>query len=71
MQKFMSFITGAVMGALVGASLAILFAPSSGDDLRLEMQERAQRLQAEVKAAADARRAELEQQLNSLRAPRS
>lgn len=71
MQKFISFVTGAAIGGLVGATLAILFAPSSGAELRLEMQERAQRLQEEVKAAADTRRAELEQQLNSLRAPRS
>lgn len=71
MQKFFSFITGAVIGGLVGATLAVLFAPSSGEDLRLEMSERAQQLQAEVKAAADSRRAELEQQLSTLRAPSS
>lgn len=71
MQKFISFLTGAVIGGLVGATLAILFAPSSGEELRLQMQERAQQLQTEVRTAADARRAELEQQLNSLRAPRS
>lgn len=71
MQKFLSFLTGVVIGALVGATLAVLFAPSSGEDLRLEMRERAQQLQAEVKAAAESRRAELEQQLNTLRAPRS
>lgn len=71
MQKFISFLTGVVIGALVGATLAILFAPSSGEELRLEMRGRAQQLQAEVKEAADSRRAELEQQLNTLRAPRS
>lgn len=71
MQKFFSFMTGAVIGALVGATLSILFAPSSGTELRLEMRERAQQLQAEVKTAAETRRAELEQQLNTLRAPRS
>lgn len=71
MQKIFSFLTGAVMGTLVGATLAVLFAPSSGEELRLEMRERVQQLQAEVQAAADSRRAEMEQQLNTLRAPRS
>ena len=71
MQKFFSFLTGAVIGTLVGATLAVLFAPSSGEELRLEMRERVKQLQAEVQAAADSRRAEMEQQLNTLRAPRS
>lgn len=71
MQKILSFLTGAVIGALVGVTMAVLFAPSSGEELRLGMRERVQQLQAEVKAAADSRRAELEQQLNTLRAPRS
>ena len=71
MQKYISFLTGAVIGGMVGVTLALLFAPYSGEELRLEMQERAQRLQGEVKSAADARRAELEKQLAALRAPRT
>jgi hypothetical protein len=70
MQKIYSFLTGAVIGGLVGAAMALLLAPYSGDELRLEMQERAQRFQGEIKGAADARRAELERQLSALRAPR-
>jgi gas vesicle protein len=71
MQKFVSFFTGAVIGGLVGVTLALLLAPYSGDELRFQMQGRAQRLQGEIKVAADARRAELERQLAALRAPRS
>ena len=70
MQRFFSFLAGAVMGGLVGATLAILLAPASGAELRGEMRARAQRLQEEVKSAALARRAELEAELASLRAPR-
>jgi gas vesicle protein len=54
---------------MVGASLALLFAPASGEDLRNQMQERAEYIQREMKLAAENRRAELEQQLAALRAP--
>lgn len=71
MKGFLSFLAGAIMGALVGATLAILLAPSSGESLRGQVRERIQAIEAEVKKAASDRRAELEQQLNELRAPRS
>ena len=69
MQRMMSFLSGTVMGALVGATLAILFAPSSGEELRSQMQERANRIQNEVQEAASSRRAELERQLAAMRTP--
>jgi gas vesicle protein len=69
MQRTMSFLAGTVMGALVGATLAILFAPSSGEELRSEMQQRADRIQNEVQEAASSRRAELERQLAAMRTP--
>lgn len=69
MRRTMSFLSGSLMGALVGATLALLFAPSSGDELRAQMQARSDRIQSEVKAAAANRRAELEQQLATLRQP--
>lgn len=70
MKGVISFLSGAIMGGLVGATLALLFAPASGEQLRLQMQERADRIQQEVKQAAETRRIELEQQLAELRAPR-
>jgi gas vesicle protein len=70
MKGVMSFLSGAIMGGLVGATLALLFAPASGEQLRLQMQDRADRIQQEVKQAAETRRIELEQQLAELRAPR-
>ena len=70
MRKLISFLSGAVMGALVGATLALLLTPESGKDLRSQLRERVQMVQAEVQKAAAARRAELEQQLAALRAPR-
>ncbi len=70
MKRTISFLSGAVMGGLVGATLALLLTPASGDDLRAQMQAQAQRIQAEVKEAAAARRTELEEQLITLRKPR-
>ena len=40
MKKFFSFFVGTVMGALVGATVALLLAPSSGETLRAQIQER-------------------------------
>jgi gas vesicle protein len=69
MNRVISFMSGAVMGALVGATLAILFTPASGGDLRVKMQEQVQRIQEEVKTATETRRTELEEQLATLRKP--
>jgi gas vesicle protein len=68
-QRTLSFITGAVMGALVGATVAILMAPASGEDLRTQMRDRIDRLRDELSDAARERRAELEKQLAGLRQP--
>ncbi len=67
MKKFFSFFIGTVMGALVGATLALLLAPSSGETLRGQIQERFSALQQELADAAAERRAELEEYLSSLR----
>ncbi len=67
MKRAFSFLAGAIMGALVGSTVTILLTPASGEELRAKMQEQAQRIQAEIKAASEARRAELEEQLASLR----
>lgn len=71
MKRVMSFMSGAVMGALVGATLGLLLTPASGDELRLKMQEQIQKIQAEVKQASDTRRIELEEQLADLRKPKT
>lgn len=68
MNRAISFLQGAFFGALLGATLAILFAPSSGEKLRQDIQSRAEQIRADVQQAAEERRAELEQQLADLRA---
>jgi gas vesicle protein len=70
MRKIFGFLTGALIGGLVGSALALLFTPASGNELRDQLQERVSHIQAELKEAASARREELENQLIKLRAPR-
>lgn len=69
-MKALRFLEGLVLGGLVGGAVAVLFAPSSGDELRGRMQGETERIRAEVNQAAAARRMELEQQLAALRTPR-
>ena len=67
MQRTLSFLAGAITGALVGATLMVLFTPASGETIRSDLQNRIRQLQEEMKSAAAQRRAELEQQLANLR----
>jgi gas vesicle protein len=69
MRRALNFILGATLGALVGATVAILMAPRSGEDLRDEISDRFGRFKDELQEAATDRRAELERQLKSLRQP--
>lgn len=71
MKRIASFLGGTVMGALVGATLAVLFAPQSGDALRGEIRNRANRFRDELQEAAQDRRAELEKQLEMMRRPQA
>lgn len=71
MRSLINFLSGAILGAVVGASLALLLTPESGEELRSTLNERTTQFQSQVKQAASARRAELEQQLSELRAPRT
>jgi gas vesicle protein len=71
MKKFFSFMTGVLMGGLVGATVALLLAPFSGDTLRGQIRERIGALQDELSEIAGTRRAELEKQLANLRQPKS
>jgi len=71
MQRTLSFLVGAFTGALVGATLMVLFTPASGETVRSDLRNRIDTLRSQMQDAAAARRSELEAQLNSLRAPRT
>jgi gas vesicle protein len=70
MRRIFSFLLGAVAGSLVGTAIALLLAPASGTEIRGMLRDRAVSVRDEVQSAAIARRADLEQQLAQLRAPR-
>ncbi len=71
MQRALSFLAGALSGALVGGTLMVLFTPAPGKTIRSDLQNRVQTLRDEMQGAASARRAEMEAQLARLRAPQS
>jgi gas vesicle protein len=70
-MKEIRFLEGFILGAMIGAIAALLMAPSSGEELRGQIQGEAQRISNEVSLAANERRAELEKQLAALRSPRT
>lgn len=67
MKKALNFIFGAILGGIIGAAAALLFAPFSGEELRSELERKAQNIQIEFKEAASKKRVELEQQLEEMK----
>ena len=56
-----------VLGALVGAGLALLFAPQSGEETQEEIKRRARRLRAQAEERVRAAQEELESRLEQTR----
>jgi gas vesicle protein len=69
MRKVFGFMIGIFVGALVGSTIALLLAPEAGGELRDRLRERGQNFFGEIKQAADRRRIELKDRLETLRAP--
>jgi gas vesicle protein len=67
MRKFGNFMLGAILGGLVGSTLAMLFAPASGEKARNEIKDYFSNIKDEINRAADEKRAELEMELHRLR----
>ena len=71
MRRIFSFFIGATIGGLVGTTLALLFAPESGSELRAQIGDRAQGFATEIRQAASSKRIELQERLEILRAPKA
>ena len=71
MRKLFMFLIGLMLGALVGAAIATLLAPDSGESTRGQIQGRVQQVIDEGKRAAAERRLELESELEQLKQGRS
>jgi len=69
MNRFLNITAGLLVGAVVGAGLVLLFTPQSGADLRRTIQERLDDIVEEGRAAAEARRLELQSQFSALKEP--
>jgi gas vesicle protein len=69
MRRFGLFAFGAFTGALLSSSLALLLAPTSGPNLRKQMQDYTHQVIDDIKAATQQRRDELETELKTLQAP--
>jgi gas vesicle protein len=71
MNRATNFLIGAIVGGLLGAGLALLFAPKSGVELRQDIADYADQVQTEIRQATVTKRQELEAQLASLRRPKT
>lgn len=71
MRRAFSFFIGTLIGGIIGATVALLFAPSAGEELRDQINDRAQGLVVDIRHAANTKRIELQDRLETLRAPRA
>jgi len=67
MRKFFVFLVGFLVGVWTGGMLSLLFAPESGSELQLRIREGVDELVQEGRSAAEIRRQELEEQLESFK----
>jgi gas vesicle protein len=71
MRRMLSFILGATVGGMVGATFALLFAPASGQEVRGLINDRVQTFASDIRQASNTKRIELQERLEDLRAPRA
>ena len=67
MRTLMSLMIGLLLGAAIGATLALLFAPTSGEQLVKDVKRGFSETMEEARKASEQRRAELEAELAKMR----
>jgi gas vesicle protein len=67
MNRLVAFLAGAVCGAAVGVTAAMLLAPASGSELQTSVRDWFESLWDDAQRAADDKRAALEGQLYELK----
>jgi len=65
-QSFLAFLIGIVLGGLIGAAVALLYAPQSGEETRAAIRERSIELKEQAMEQASALRDQAQQQVQSL-----
>ncbi len=71
MRRMFGFMIGVLVGGLVGSTVALLLAPQSGERLRNELRARGEGFMAEVQRAAEQRRIDLTDRLETLKGNRT
>lgn len=66
-NKFFSFLSGILVGGLIGAAASLLMAAKPGREVQADLRREIDSVLEEGRRAAAARRAELERQLAELR----
>ncbi len=69
MRRLLFFVGGVMCGLAIGAALALLLAPASGDAMRSDAQGRFDNMMTEARLASERRRRELEAQLTEMTSP--
>lgn len=67
MNKFISFMTGAVLGGLISAATVLILTPKSGGAIREDIKHEVDTILDEGRRAMDTRRREMESQLAEMR----
>jgi gas vesicle protein len=67
MSRVIKFLSGAILGGILGAMVAILLAPASGTELRKRITNNIDIMKNEISQAAKLRRSELEEEISKLR----
>jgi gas vesicle protein len=67
MRKFFSFLAGVMSGSVVGATVAILMAPSSGERLRADARSRWEEAIGEAQHAMEQTRRQKEQEFEYMK----
>ncbi len=67
MRNVGNFLLGALIGGVIGSSVGLLLAPASGPKLRDQIRDYMVTVRSEITRAANARRAQLENQLAQMR----
>jgi len=66
-QNFLSFLIGFIVGGLIGAAVALLFAPQSGEETRAQIREKSIELRDQASEQASAYKAQADKQIGVLR----
>lgn len=70
MRATLSFIVGVMFGGMIGAVAGLVLAPYAGEETRERIRSNVEEIINEGRSAAEARRHELESQLETMRSGR-